>query len=227
MLTIVPTPIGNLRDITLRALDTLKEADAIICEDTRQTLKLLNHYEIKKPLVSYHEHASASRLSEIMSRLERGEALALVSDGGTPLLSDPGFEILREAVKRKIPVTSLPGAYAAITALTLSSLAVDRYSFFGFLSQKSASRRKFLESLKEREETLIFYESPYRLLKVLEEMKEIFGGREACVARELTKKFEEVVRGRFSELIEKFSQRKILGEIVILISGKGRKEMFA
>lgn len=229
MLYIVSTPIGNLRDITLRALDTLKEVDAIICEDTRQTQKLLTYHQIVSrggvtpPLLSYHEHSGLTRLNEIMKRLESGESLALVSDSGMPVISDPGFEIVRACVSKNIPVTCLPGPYAAITALAVSCLPVDSYSFFGFLPSKSSGRRKLLAGIQERQETLIFYESPYRLLKSLSDLKEVLGDREAVVARELTKKFEEVVRGNLSDLIETFSKKKILGEIVILVAGKGRK----
>ncbi len=156
MLFIVPTPIGNLRDITLRALDVLKAADQIICEDTRHTQKLLSAYEIKKPLISFHEHSAPGKVKEILRMLEEGRNLALVSDGGTPLISDPGFQIVHEAIRNKFPFEVLPGASALTTALAASGLATDSFGFFGFLPQKSAARRKFLSSLAEREETLIF-----------------------------------------------------------------------
>ena len=227
MLSIVPTPIGNLRDITLRALDALKAADLIICEDTRHTQKLLTAYEIKKPLISFHEHSAPGKVKEIMAMLAEGKNLALVSDGGTPLISDPGFQIVNEAIRSKTPFEVLPGASALTTALAASGLATDSFSFFGFLPQKSAARKKFLSELLEREETLIFYESPYRLVQTLEEMKEIFGEREAVVARELTKMFEEIQRGFLADLAAKFSAKKVLGEIVVLVAGKGRKKLFS
>ncbi len=225
MLYIVPTPIGNLRDITLRALDILRAADLIVCEDTRQTQKLLVAYEIKKPLLSFHEHSSDGKLRQVMQALEEGKTIALVSDGGTPLISDPGFQILREVIRAGIKVEVLPGPVAAVTALVASGLAIDSFCFFGFLPQKSAARKKILSGFADREETLIFYESPFRLLKTLDNMNEVLGPREAAVARELTKKFEEVARGPLPDLIQKFSAKKILGEIVIVVSGKDRKRL--
>lgn len=225
MLTIVPTPIGNLRDITLRALDTLKEADFIVCEDTRQTQKLLTHYEIKKPLLSFHEHSPKSTVDKIISYIKEGKSIALVSDSGTPLISDPGFPVVREALRQGLQVQALPGASALTTALAAGGLAVNQFTFWGFLPQKSAARKKELQGLAEREDTLVFYESPFRLIKSLEDMKEVLGDREAVVARELTKKFEEYQRGYLSELIQYFSAKKILGEIVILVAGKEQKEV--
>lgn len=226
-LYLVPTPIGNLRDITLRALDVLKTADLILCEDTRRTQKLLTAYEIQKPLQSFHEHTSETKQNAVVERLKQGENIALVSDAGTPLVSDPGFELVREVIQNKILVEALPGPSAALTALVSSGLAVDAFSYYGFLSQKSASRKKELLKLEGREETLIFYESPYRLLAVLEDMKDVLGDREAVVAREMTKKFEEITRGVLSELIKKYSNKKILGEIVIVVSGKNRKKLYS
>lgn len=226
MLYVVPTPIGNLRDITLRALEVLKSADAIICEDTRRTGLLLKHYEIAAArLISFHEHSPKARVEEIAAQLKEGKNFALVSDGGTPLISDPGYEIVRAAIHAGIRVEALPGASAVTTALVASGLAPDAFTFLSFLPQKSSARRRKLQAVKDREETLIFYESPYRAGKVLGEMLEIFGNREAVVARELTKKFEEISRGCLSELAQKFSKKKIRGEIVILISGKGRKNV--
>jgi 16S rRNA (cytidine1402-2'-O)-methyltransferase len=225
VLSIVPTPIGNLRDITLRALDVLREADIIVCEDTRQTQKLLQHYEIQKPLWSFHEHSPKAVIQKIIEALKEGKKMALVSDSGTPLISDPGFPLLREALREKIQLEALPGPTAFVTALAASGLPANFFTFWGFLPAKSAARKKQLSQLAEREETLIFYESPFRLLTVLKEMKEIFGNREAVVARELTKKFEEIARGYLSELIEKFASKKVLGEIVILVAGKNQKEV--
>jgi 16S rRNA (cytidine1402-2'-O)-methyltransferase len=225
MLYLVPTPIGNLRDITLRAVDVLKEVDMIACEDTRRTQKLLSYYKIEKPLVSFHEYTGKRRVEDLVNRLKEGKAIALVCDSGTPLISDPGFPLVREAIRCGIRIESLPGPSAVVTALAASGLSAVHYSFFAFLPAKSAARRKALERLSEREETLVFYESPFRLLQTLNEMKEIFGDREAVVARELTKKFEEMSRGYLSELVEKFSKKKALGEMVILVAGKGQKEV--
>jgi len=225
MLYIVPTPIGNLRDITLRAIDVLTSVNAIVCEDTRHTKKLLNHYSIEQPLISYHEHSKPEKLHMIVGELEKGATLAMVSDGGTPLISDPGFKIVHEAIQRNIPVEALPGPTALTTALAGSGLAVDCFSFFGFLPPKSTARKNQLTKLIDREETLIFYESPFRLVKCLMNMQEVFGEREAVVARELTKKFEEYARGTLANLVERFSSKKVLGEIVILVSGQGRKNL--
>ena len=226
MLYIVPTPIGNLRDITLRAVDTLREADLIVCEDTRHAQKLLKAYEIHKPLLSLHEHSGEGRIREVLDRLSEGMSVALVSDSGTPLISDPGFELLREVIREGLGFEILPGPCAFLTALVASGLATDAFSFCGFLPPKPTARKKLLASLEPREETLIFYESPYRLQQTLEDMRTTFGEREAVVARELTKKFEEISRGYLSELAAKFSQKKVLGEIVVLVAGKGRKELF-
>ena len=225
MLYLVPTPIGNLRDITLRALDVLMAVDLVACEDTRRTAKLLKFYNIEQPLLSYHEHSGPDRVAKIMHYLENKKRVALVSDGGTPLISDPGFQLVHAAIQKGIPVEALPGASALPTALAVSGLAVDRFSFFGFLPVKHGARVKELESLKEREETLIFYESPYRILEVLKEMKEVFGDREAAVARELTKKFEEIARGHLSGLAEKFKKQAPRGEFVIVIAGKDQKSV--
>ncbi len=225
MLYLVPTPIGNLRDITLRALDVLKEADVIACEDTRHTHKLLAHYEIKKPVVSYHDHSDEAKTHELVARLEKGETIALVSDAGMPLISDPGFPLVRDAIRKGIRVEALPGPFAGVTALAASGLPAETFYFAGFLPQKSAARKRKLADLIERPETLMFYESPYRVDKVLAEMAEIFGDREAVVARELTKKFEEIVRGPLAELVPRFSEKTNKGEFVILVSGKDRKKV--
>lgn len=226
MLYLVPTPIGNLRDITLRALDLLQEADLILCEDTRRTRRLLEAYKIVRPLLSLHEHNEGKRVGEVMGYLETGQKVALVSDAGMPLISDPGYKLVQEAVRRGVRVEALPGASSLLSALTASALAVDRFSFFGFLPAKKAARAKGLEALKEREETLLFFETPYRILEALEDMLRIFGDREAALARELTKKFEEILRGRLSELIGRVRARKPLGEMVVVVAGKGRKEAF-
>lgn len=212
--------------MTLRALDTLKEADVIACEDTRQTKKLLAHYAIDKPLLSFHDHSEAGRIFDLIAVLKEGKKIALVTDSGMPLISDPGFPLLRQALREGIPVEALPGPSAFVTALAASGLPAESFSFLGFLPPKSSARKKALKNLAERHETLIFYESPYRLLKTLQEMKETLGDREAVAARELTKKFEEYVRGKLSHVIAEFSKKKILGEFVILVAGRDRKSVF-
>jgi 16S rRNA (cytidine1402-2'-O)-methyltransferase len=227
MLSIVPTPIGNLSDITLRALEALKQADIIVCEDTRRTQKLLQHYEIVKPLLSYHDHSSAGKTAELISLLKEGKNLTLVSDGGMPLVSDPGFQVVHAALAEGLSLEVLPGPSAVTTALVLSGLPTDSFSFFGFLSNKGARRRHELQALTEREETLIFFESPFRVVKALQDMLEVFGDREAAVARELTKKFEEVLRGSLSGLIQDMTQKPRKGEMVILVSGKNRKSVLS
>jgi len=223
VLYLVPTPIGNLKDITLRALEVLKAVDGIICEDTRHTGRLLQHYEIQKPLMSYHDHSAPGKAAEIAQRLEQGESLALVSDAGMPLISDPGFPLVREAVHRGIRVEALAGASALICALASSGLAVNQFSFLGFLSNKGAQRRKALDAVSEREDTLVFYESPFRIPQFLADALTVLGDREASVAREISKKFEETARGRLSALVKKFENETPRGEFVIVIAGHGQK----
>ena len=225
MLTIVPTPIGNLSDITLRALETLKQADMIVCEDTRRTQKLLMHYAITKPLLSYHEHSSAQKTAELVALLKERKHLALVSDGGMPLVSDPGFQIVHAVLAERLPLEVLPGPSAVTTALVLSGLPTDSFSFLGFLSNKGERRKHELQALADRDETLIFFESPFRIVKSLQDMLEVFGDREAAVAREITKKFEEILRGNLSELIQDMTQKPRKGEMVVLVSGKNRKSV--
>ena len=225
MLTIVPTPIGNLSDITFRALEALKQADIIVCEDTRQTQKLLQHYGIVKQLLSYHDHSSPQKTAGIVALLKEGKNLALVSDSGMPLVSDPGFQVVHAALADGLPLEVLPGPSAVTMALVLSGLPTDSFSFFGFLSNKGQRRRHELQALEEREETLIFFESPFRIVKMLQDAFEVFGDREAAVARELTKKFEEVLRGNLSEIIRDMTQKPRKGEMVALVSGKGRKQV--
>ncbi len=225
MLTIVPTPIGNISDVTLRALEALKQSDIIVCEDTRQTQKLLRHYEITKPLLSYHDHSSAEKTAGIVALLREGKHVALVSDGGMPLVSDPGFQVVHAVLAERLPLEVLPGPSAVTMALVLSGLPTDSFSFFGFLSNKGERRRHELQALETREETLIFFESPFRIVKMLQAMLEVFGDREAAVARELTKKFEEVLRGNLSGLIRDMTQKIRKGEMVVLVSGKNRKSV--
>lgn len=227
MLYIVPTPIGNLKDITLRALEVLKEADLILCEDTRHSGRLLKHFEIDKPLMSFHDHSPENRLAEIVHRLENGETAALISDAGMPLVSDPGFKIVHAMIQRGLKFEVLPGAQAAVTALAGSGLATDAFVFLGFLPPKSARRQKEIGRVAAYEETLIYYESPHRLGKALEDLAAVLGGeREAVVARELTKKFEEYRRGSLAELASFYNDKKVQGEIVLLVAGAGRKPLF-
>ena len=226
MLYLVPTPIGNLRDLTFRALDILQSANKIICEDTRHTQKLLKHYEISQTLVSFHEHSGPEKVREIIAWLKDGQTLALVSDSGTPLISDPGYQIVRDAIREGIEVIALPGPTASVTALIKSGIACDSYTFYGFLPKKSGQRKKLFQTLEDRCETLIFYESPYRVASTLKDLYDVLGDREAAVVREISKKFEESRRGRLSELIEFYSKKEPLGEIVLVVSGKDRKDAF-
>lgn len=220
MLYLIPTPIGNLEDITLRALRLLKEVDAIMAEDTRQTLKLLRHYEIEKPLISFHQHNEHKSLERVVDRLATGENLALVSDAGTPGISDPGFLLVRECIAKGVDVQSLPGATAFVPALVNSGLPCDRFVFEGFLPHKKG-RQKRWEGLVEETRTTVFYESPYRLLKFLEEAEKFVGSdRQISVSRELTKMFEETKRGSISEIKNHFETHAIKGEFVICLDGK-------
>ncbi len=219
-LYIVPTPIGNLEDITLRALRILKEADLILAEDTRVTAKLLQHYEIKKPVHAHHQHNEHKTVSFIAEQISSGQNVALVSDAGTPGISDPGFLLIRECLKLGVEVECLPGATAFVPALVQSGLPCDAFVFVGFLPQKKGRQTK-LKSLAEENRTMVFYESPHRLIKALEEFKEHFGAeRKVSVSRELTKMFEETFRGTVEETIAHFSAKTIKGEIVIVLEGK-------
>ncbi len=219
-LFIVPTPIGNMEDITLRAIRILKEVDLILAEDTRQTSKLLRHYDISRPMSSYHKHNEHLIVEYLADRILKGENLALVTDSGTPGISDPGFLLVRECLKKNIEVECLPGATAFVPALVNSGIPCDRFSFEGFLPQKKG-RQKKLDILQHETRTMIFYESPFRLVKTLEEFSRIFGdSRSTSVSRELTKIYEETKRGTLQQLIEYFKQKEVKGEIVIVISGK-------
>ena len=220
-LYLVATPIGNLEDITLRALRVLRdEVVAIACEDTRQTQKLLTHYTIRKPLLSYHEHNEASRAKQLIQMLRRGESVALVSDAGTPLLSDPGFRVVKAAVEAGITVVPIPGAAAALSALTGSGLPTDSFLFLGFLPPKAAALRKRLESVAEEQATLVAYESPHRILETLAAIEELYGGRHMVLARELTKMHEEFLRGTAAEIRGQLQLRpSIRGEITLVIAG--------
>lgn len=218
-LYIVPTPIGNLEDITLRAINILKGADLILAEDTRNSSFLLNHLGISKPLKSYHQHNEHKILKEILDLLEQGKNIALISDAGTPGISDPGFLLVREAIQQNIPVCTLPGPTALIPALVNSGLPCNEFSFYGFLPQKKGRQTK-LKQLETEEKTFVVYESPFRLVKLLEELKTHLGAaRKACVSRELSKMFEENKRGSIEELISYFKDKTVKGEIVVVVQG--------
>jgi 16S rRNA (cytidine1402-2'-O)-methyltransferase len=219
-LILVPTPIGNLEDITLRSINVLKEADLVLAEDTRNTGFLLKHLGISKPLQSHHAFNEHHTVGKVIERIQKGEKIILVSDAGTPAISDPGFLLVRECLRNGVEVECLPGATAFVPALVNSGLPCDRFTFEGFLPVKKG-RQTRLKALVEEERTMIFYESPFRLLKTLEQFAEYFGAdRQACVSRELTKMFEENVRGTLSEIIANFAKRTVKGEIVIVVGGK-------
>lgn len=219
-LYLIPTPIGNLEDITLRALRLLREVDLILAEDTRQTAILLRHYEISKPVQSYHAHNEHYTLGKIIAQIKAGATIGLVTDAGTPGISDPGFLVVRECVREGIAVECLPGATAFVPALINSGLPADRFIFEGFLPQKKG-RKTRLDALQEETRTMIFYESPFRLVKTLEQFATVFGAdRPASVSRELTKLFEENARGTLAELVAHFSAKTVKGEIVLIVGGK-------
>ena len=216
-LYLVATPIGNLEDITLRALRVLRECDVVAAEDTRRTGQLLKHFGISKPLLSYFQFNEAKRSEEIIERLRRGEKVALVTDAGSPGISDPGERVVKAAIAAGLRVESVPGACALVAALTASGLPTDEFHFIGFLPHKSGQRRNQLEALKNFEGTLVLYESPYRIERLLRELNEVFPEREVVLARELTKKFEEFLRGKPAELIAATAQRSLKGEFVVLV----------
>jgi 16S rRNA (cytidine1402-2'-O)-methyltransferase len=217
-LYIVATPIGNLEDITLRALRVLREADLIACEDTRQTRKLLDHYGIAKPVTSYHDHNEAARAAELIERIERGESIALVSDAGTPLISDPGYRLVAAAIAAGITVIPVPGPSAVMGALAAAGLGTDSFRFCGFLPPKTSQRQKVLEEWKHEACTLVFYEAPHRILETLEDIAAVMPARAVVIARELTKLHEEFLRGTATDLIATLSARpSVRGEITLLI----------
>ena len=218
-LYLVATPIGNLEDITLRALRTLKECDVIAAEDTRHTGQLLKHFQISKPLISYFQFNEAKRSEAIIERLRRGEKVALVTDAGSPGISDPGERVVKAVIAAGLRVEAVPGASALVAALTASGLSTEEFHFVGFLPHKSGQRRTQLERLKAIPGTLVLYESPYRIEKLLGELKDIMPGRQAVLARELTKKFEEFLRGTPAELIQQIGNRTLKGEFVVLVDG--------
>jgi 16S rRNA (cytidine1402-2'-O)-methyltransferase len=219
MLYVVATPIGNLGDITLRALEVLKLADTIAAEDTRHSGMLLKHFEIKKRLVSFHEHNEAMRTAQLIDRLAAGENIALVTDAGMPGLSDPGARLIRECIRRDLPFTIMPGPSSILTAIVGSGFSTEKFFFGGFLPVKSGGRERELRDAASRDETTVFFESPYRLTKTLSTATDILQDRQLCVARELTKKFEEFRRGSAAELLAHYQAHSPKGEIVLLVQG--------
>jgi len=223
MLYIVSTPIGNREDITLRALRILKEVDLIAAEDTRHTNLLLRHFGIQTPLTSYFEGNELKKKEFILSKLKQGDQIALVSDAGTPGISDPGFRLIQTAIENHISIVPIPGVSAVIAALSVSGLPTDSFLFKGFLPHKSKKRRDLLKQLEEVKATLIFYESPHRLTESLRDILDVLSDREMVLTRELTKIYEEVLRGKVNEIINQIGERKLKGEMTLVISGKTRK----
>lgn len=224
-LYLCPTPIGNLKDITLRTLEVLRAVDLIAAEDTRNTLKLLNHFEISVPLTSYYEHNKAQKGGVIIEKLKAGQSVALVSDAGMPAISDPGEDLVRLCISEGIEVVPLPGASAFTCALVASGMPTGRFSFEGFLTTNKRNRKIHLEEVKNDTRTLIFYEAPHKLLSTLRDMLEFFGDREIVLARELTKKFEEFFRTTLSEAIRHYEETPPKGEFVLIIKGKSSEEL--
>ncbi len=219
MLYLVATPIGNLDDITLRALEALRSADVIAAEDTRHSGNLLRHFEIRKPLISYHEHNEAMRTEQLAERLAAGENVALITDAGMPGLSDPGARLIKKCIERHLPYTIVPGVSAILTALAGSGISMDQFCFRGFLPVKSGQRERELRAAAAREETSVFFESPYRIMKTLAGCVVIMPDRQLCVARELTKKFEEFRRGTGAALLAHYEAHPAKGEITLVVSG--------
>ncbi|SKA76769.1 16S rRNA (cytidine1402-2'-O)-methyltransferase [Caloramator quimbayensis] len=222
---LVATPIGNLEDISIRALNTLKSVDIIAAEDTRQTLKLLNHFEIKKPLISYHEHNKIESGEKLIKEALSGKNIALVTDAGTPGISDPGEGLVKLAIENEIKVYLIPGPAALIYGLVVSGISTARFVFEGFLPTDKKGRRERLSNLLDEERTIIFYEAPHKLIRTLEDLYSNFGDRRIALCRELTKKYEEIIRCTLSEAIEIYKEKKPLGEYVIVLEGKSKKEM--
>jgi len=220
MLYIVPSPIGNLADITFRAIEVLKTVDLVLAEDTRTSSVLLNHYQVQKPVTPYHQHNEHKIVQHIVDQLRAGKTMALITDAGTPGISDPAFLLVRECIKQEVKVECLPGAAAFVPALVNSGIPTNRFCFEGFIPLKKG-RQTLLKSLVEEERTMVFYESPMRLVKTLEEFAQYFGAeRECCVSRELTKMFEENKRGTLREVADHFKAKTVKGEIVIVVAGK-------
>ncbi len=220
---LVPTPIGNMEDITRRAVATLEAADIVACEDTRHSGTLMKKLGFKKKLVSYHDFNERSRARQLIDRVLEGLTVAVITDGGSPGISDPAYRIVRTAIDEGIDIVPLPGATALIPALTASGLPTDRFFFEGFLPAKSAARKKRLEKLKELDHTLIFYESPHRAIKSLADICEVLGDRRACLAREISKKFEQFVRGTTTQILAQVRDKPPKGEIVLIVDGADKK----
>jgi 16S rRNA (cytidine1402-2'-O)-methyltransferase len=224
ILYLIPTPIGNLDDISKRALDLLNAVDIIACEDTRHSGSLLKNFGISKKLIAYHDFNESARSGRLATLLDEGKSIAVITDAGSPGISDPAYRVVRAAIENDIEIVPLPGPTALIPALTASGLPTDRFFFEGFLSHKSAARRKRLEELKDFPHTLLFYESPHRIEKALTDIYEILGDRQACLAREISKKFEEFIRGPLSEIIADIHKRPRKGEMVVVVSGKPKRD---
>ena len=218
-LYIVPTPIGNLEDITFRAVRVLKEVDLIAAEDTRHTQVLLNHYDIRTSVTSYHEHNERGKARELVEQLRQGRSIALLSDAGTPMISDPGYRLVVEAIRAGVQVIPLPGPSAVTAALSAAGLPTDRFGFEGFLPAKKSERRSALEALKKDTKTLVFYEAPHRLKETLADMAEIFGDREVAIGREISKVHEEFLRGALREILATVEQQTVRGEITLVVQG--------
>jgi len=218
-LYLVPTPIGNLADMTPRALEVLAAVDLVACEDTRSSGRLLSKFELKKRLVSYHDFNERSRAGQLLECLQAGQSVAVVTDAGSPGISDPAYRVVRVALENGIEIVPLPGATALIPALTASGLPTDRFLFEGFLSHKGSARKKRLEQLVAFSHTMVFYESPHRVHQTLSAMREVLGNRQACLAREISKKFEQFIRGSLDSILEQISGRTVKGEIVLVVAG--------
>ncbi|TLS35097.1 16S rRNA (cytidine(1402)-2'-O)-methyltransferase [Pseudalkalibacillus caeni] len=224
-LFLVPTPIGNLEDMTFRAIRTLKEADLIAAEDTRQTKKLTNHFEIETPLTSYHEHNKEQSGNKLIAHLKEGKTVALVSDAGMPAISDPGFELVTECIEQDIPVIPLPGPNAALTSLIASGLPTNHFYYFGFLSRQKKGRKQELESIRGITSPIIFYEAPHRLKETLKAIKEVYGNRKISISRELTKRYEEFLRGSVEEAIKWSEENELRGEFCFVLQGAQASEI--
>lgn len=225
ILFIVGTPIGNLKDITLRAIETLQNVDIILAEDTRQTIKLLNHLNIKKHMISYHKHNEESKIEQVVGLLNEGKNVALVSDAGMPIISDPGQYLVKYLVENNYKIETVPGVTAITTAIVKSSIDSTRFAFEGFLSINKKQRKERLESLVNETRTIVFYEAPHKLNQTLKDLYTYLGDRDICIARELTKLYEEYIYGKLSEVIVKVEENPLKGEIVLIIEGKSQKEL--
>lgn len=217
MLYIIATPIGNLEDITLRALRILGEVDIVLAEDTRKTSLLLKHFGISKKLISFYEHNEEKKISLVVEELKNGKSIALLSSAGAPSVSDPGYKLIRECRRQKLPLTAVPGPSSIINALVLSSLPREKFVFLGYMPRKKSARKKILEQAKNAGAAIVFFESPYRLLSALKDLKEILGGRKVAIAREMTKKFEEVLEFSMDEAVEHFEKNKPKGEFTLIV----------